>query len=64
MTLSVPTGPVAYVPVIESPYVMFTEVPAGANDDMEYAVDVDCVHTVVLHASDMTQRSLDPVSST
>jgi hypothetical protein len=56
------TGPFAYVPVNESPYNKSTEPPAGSIFAEGYAGMFVLSHTVVLHASDTTHKSLEPVS--
>lgn len=56
------TGPLASVPVDESPYNKVTTPPAGLIFAEGYGGMSVFWHTEVLHASDTTQRSLDPVS--
>ena len=56
-------GPLATVPVVESPYAKLTTPPVGLISAEGYAGMFVFWHTVVLHASDTTHRSLEPVSS-
>jgi len=56
------TGPLASVPVDESPYNKLTAPPAGFIFAEGYGGIFVFWHTVVLHASDTIHRSLEPVS--
>src|SRR5260221_13399692 len=61
-TTSRATGPLACVPVNESPYSRLTEPPAGCISAEGYTGMFVALHSVVLHASEITHKSLDPVS--
>lgn len=56
-------GPLACVPVNESPYNRLTEPPVGCIFAEGYTGIFVLLHTVVLHASETTHKSLDPVST-
>ena len=56
------TGPMAWVPVDESPYNKVQEPPAGVTFAKGYGGMFVFSHTAVWHASDTTHKSLEPVS--
>ncbi len=64
VTVSRPTGPSAWVPVTESPYLRSTLPPEALKVfETSYGVAVDWRHCLVRHVEDITHRSLDPVSA-